>query len=425
MPRTLPWLNGDNRDEGTGGSKRAIKPHPDFDSDLDRTPKATKKPAKNKEIFRSCEYSIINARDFFLLTTIHSQPSRTTHPTMSIRRVSRSYNPAKPVLSNSDNRYLIEGFDNDDIYMMVEDEFYAIAQSFTKHLHFAEYVRQAKEAKLQNASRIQDLARPTDGVTPISEERKKKKEVESLVKRQKKGLGMLNNNEGSREGREEDDDDVFQDDSWAGTSLYDLMMSPRRSRALVGAQRIKSTTRAAAGFVQTSQNSSVRNGITAADLASSPLGVMEQKRQGSIQETESEDDDLDVQPTTTFKRRMEDIKTPKTEKSDESFTPTPRRSISHTSNNPIKKSKPEPEPKPTPTPSINTAGNKKRPSPSPPTPKPRRKMLFDDFDELPEPAPNISMQEQKRKSSSVEKSAKGRDESKKKSRLNEVPTFVL
>lgn len=308
--------------------------------------------------------------------------------------------------------------------MMVEDEFYAVAQSFTKHLHFAEYVRQAKEAKSQNGSRIQDLARPTDGVTPISEETKKKKEAENLAERQEKGLGVLDNNEGSREGKE-DDDDVFQDDSWAGTSLYDLMMSPRKSRALVGAQRIKSTTRAAAGFVQSSQNSSAGNRMAAPGSAPTSLG-REQERQGSIEETASEDDDLDVQPTTTFKRRIEDIETPKTEKSDESITPTPRRSMSHAPNNPIKKPKPEPETKPTPTPSINTAGNKKRPSPSPSVPKPRRRMLFDDFDRLPEPTFNISMQEQKRKSSSsIEKSANGRDESKKKSRLNEVPMFVL
>ncbi|ODM19620.1 hypothetical protein SI65_04605 [Aspergillus cristatus] len=390
MPRTLPWLTGDNKDGGTGGSKRAIKPQPDFDSDLDRTPTATKKASKNKDIFRS------------------SSP------------------PASPTRQCPSEEYLIEGFDNDDIYMMVEDEFYAVAQSFTKHLHFAEYVRQAKEAKSQNASRIQDLARPTDGVTPVSEETKKKKEAESLAERQKKGLGVLDNNEGSREGKEEDDDDVFQDDSWAGTSLYDLMMSPRKSRALVGTQRIKSTTRAAAGFVQSSQNSSAGNGMAAPGSASTPLGSREQERRGSIEETASEDDDLDVQPTTTFKRRIEDIKTPKTEKSDESITPTPRRSISHAPNNPIKKPKPEPETKPTSTPSINTAGNKKRPSPSPSIPKPRRRMLFDDFDRLPEPAFNISMQEQKRKSSSsIEKSANGRDESKKKSRLNEVPMFVL
>lgn len=340
---------------------------------------------------------------------------------MSIRRVSSNdQNPLTMILSNSDNRYLIEGFDNDDIYMMVEDEFYAVAQSFTKHLHFAEYVRQAKEAKSQNASKFQDLAHPTDGVTPMSDETKKK-EAESLAERQKKGQGMLENNERSRRDKEEGDN-VLQDDSWAGTSLYDLMMSPRRSRNLVGAQRIKSSTRAAAGFVQ-SQNSSV-GGIAVPGLSSLPLSSREQDRRGSIQETASSDDDLDVQPTTTVKRRIEDIKTPKTEKSTESITPTPKRSISHAPNNSIKP-KPETEPIPTPTPSINTAGNKTRPSPSPLKPKSRGRILFDDFDGLPEPASNISMQKQERESSSsIEKNASG-CESKKKSRLNEVPTFVL
>lgn len=59
MPRTLPWLTGGNKNGGTGdaASKRAIKPQPESDSDLDRTPKATRKTAENNgDIFRSCEY---------------------------------------------------------------------------------------------------------------------------------------------------------------------------------------------------------------------------------------------------------------------------------------------------------------------------------------------------------------------------------
>jgi len=66
MPRTLPWLTGDNKAGGTGGSKREIKPQPDFDSNLDRTPKATQKASKNEDIFRSCEYNIIAFRDNYL-----------------------------------------------------------------------------------------------------------------------------------------------------------------------------------------------------------------------------------------------------------------------------------------------------------------------------------------------------------------------
>lgn len=307
--------------------------------------------------------------------------------------------------------------------MMVEDEFYAVAQTFTQHLHYAEYVRQAKEAKLRNASRIQDLARATDGVTSMSEETKKKKEAEGLAERQKKGLEMLENQDGSREAKDEDDeDDVFQDDSWAGTSLYDLMTSPRKSRTLVGARGIKSSTRAAAGFVQSSQNPSAGNDRIAPLLSPSPLGRRQQHAETI--ETASEDDDLDVQPT-TFKRTVEDIKTAKIEESDKSITPTPTRSISHASNHSIRK--PEPKREPTPSPSINTTENKKRPSLF--VPKPKKRMLFDDFDELPEPASNISMQEQKRKSSSIGKSANGSHEDSnlesKRSRLNEVPTFLL
>lgn len=54
MPRTLPWLTSDSGNGGTGDAKRAVKPQPDSDSDLDRTPKATRRAAE--DIFRSCEY---------------------------------------------------------------------------------------------------------------------------------------------------------------------------------------------------------------------------------------------------------------------------------------------------------------------------------------------------------------------------------
>jgi hypothetical protein len=40
-----------------------------------------------------------------------------------------------------------EGYDADDIFMIVEDEFQTVAQSFTHHLHHAEYVRMKKKAR--------------------------------------------------------------------------------------------------------------------------------------------------------------------------------------------------------------------------------------------------------------------------------------
>lgn len=54
---------------------------------------------------------------------------------------------------------MVEGFDNDDGWRMVEDEFYSVASRFTAHLHAAQYRRLKDEAKKRNPT-IQALARP-------------------------------------------------------------------------------------------------------------------------------------------------------------------------------------------------------------------------------------------------------------------------
>lgn len=54
---------------------------------------------------------------------------------------------------------MVEGFDNDDRWRMVEDEFYSVAARFTAHLHAAQYRRLKDEAKKQNPA-VQTLARP-------------------------------------------------------------------------------------------------------------------------------------------------------------------------------------------------------------------------------------------------------------------------
>lgn len=321
--------------------------------------------------------------------------------------------------------------------MMVEDEFYAVAQTFTQHMHYAEYVRRTKEAKAQNAARIQDIARPTDGVSSLSEETRKKKEAEALAVRQKEGLGQLEDGNGGDaeksgglERGEEEEDVLLQDDSWAGTSLYDLMMSPRKARSLVGSRGIKSSTRAAAGYVQTSQQS----GSSAAGAPPSSPSGRAREQVTVFDETASEDDDdLDVQPGSTFKRTLEDIKAHKTEKSEPtkpSIAPT-----KYVSYEPVKTTQPKATPSSISARSINY----------PTIPQPRKRMLFDDgFDRLPEPEPNdVSMQDTPAKRDpppqSSSSSSTGNKQSpnnlggvdnnpkleSKRSRLNEVPTFLL
>ena len=54
---------------------------------------------------------------------------------------------------------MVQGFDNDDRWRMVEDEFYSVASRFTAHLHAAQYRRLKDEAKKRTPT-IQPLARP-------------------------------------------------------------------------------------------------------------------------------------------------------------------------------------------------------------------------------------------------------------------------
>lgn len=54
---------------------------------------------------------------------------------------------------------MVQGFDNDDRWRMVEDEFYSVASRFTAHLHAAQYRRLKDEAKKRDPT-IQATPRP-------------------------------------------------------------------------------------------------------------------------------------------------------------------------------------------------------------------------------------------------------------------------
>ena len=287
--------------------------------------------------------------------------------------------------------------------MMVEDEFYAVAQTFTQHLHYAEYVRRKKEAKLQNATTIQNIARPTDGVTAQSEEAKRKAAAEDLSAQQKEGLQKMV--EGGRPAvdSEEDDDEDQEDDTWAGTSLHDLLISPRKARSLVGMQGIKSTTRAAAGLGASAGSSAVTDG--AARERQDAMGDGDQ-----LDET-TDDDDLDARTRTlTGPSRIQH----------RTATPTPTTASSRSS--PMNNR------------STGDSGIRRVQSMSgrystPRATKSKKRLIFDDdFDGLPEPSRSSNQMQGPISSPSLGRRApnpRGPDPKAKKSRLNEVPTFLF
>lgn len=321
------------------------------------------------------------------------------------------------------DRYLIEGFDNDDMYIMVEDEFYAVAQSFTRHLHHAEYVRRKKEAKLRNAAAIKDLPRPTDGQTAMREETKRRKESEALHARQRSGLERTRGKRPRVDSEEEEDSDLDEDkedDPWVGTSLHGLMTSPRKARSFVGLQGIKSTTRAAAGYSQTSGSDSRDRYQLPSSPPPPPPARQKEPETHNVGETASDDDDnLEIQPSkvTTVSRRLPQTKTPI--KAEPASPLKPEIHSREESNRPSPRLE---------TNKINSRCSKYN-SPSVSNLNAKMKMLFDELDELPERRSHDSVQDQTQDSDSAcatpQRHVQGDSAKSKKSYLNEVPTFLF
>ncbi|KAK2736388.1 hypothetical protein FQN57_000765 [Myotisia sp. PD_48] len=206
MPRTLPWKT-DLRDSSTPRSSRAS-----------------------------------------------SRPERTSRVATPGEKHYRSPSTS-PAREPPSEEFMVEGLDGDDQYIMVEDEFLATAQTFTRHLHYAEYLRRKTEAKSQNAKTI---LRPTDPRTPMSNETRKsiQDEMASLKRQEKlnavkKDTGRPrvdseseDNNENTTRGSEYD----REDDPWVGTQLQPLMGAARPHRSLIGLHRVQSSTKAALGY---------------------------------------------------------------------------------------------------------------------------------------------------------------------------------
>lgn len=294
---------------------------------------------------------------------------------------------------------------------MVEDEFYAIAQTFTQHLHYAEYVRRKKEAKAQSSAEIGTIKRPTDGKTPMSKELQQKKEAEARAARQKAGLGNVAGH-GDKDDTDDDDDD---DDTWAGTHLYGLMTSPSKSRSLLGTHTLKSSTRAAAGFGQAfeSQGDPRQKGHGS---QGAPLPRSAELHRVEIGEAtaSSEDDDLDGQACSPLMQpRQEKSRTPGRSSATSSPSTVRRPTFMNTTSTPDKvKSRPA------------------RPSTQPKYKfKSKVQMLFDDLDELPEPSrSNTSIPDKKSRPRSAAQKPEVAPEhnlESKNSRYKDVPTFLL
>ena len=186
-----------------------------------------------------------------------------------------------------------EGFDHDDIYMMVEDEFYSIAQSFTQHLHHAEYVRLKNVAKAKGTSNLNSDSRLTDSITEMRKELKRKKQAEAQAEKNKQALSKLGGEAARKRvklsAEEGADPEVEEEDPWAGTTLKGLMTSPGNTKtSLMGLQGHKSNTRAAAGYAPPKAPGSKSN--LTFDLSNDHSKTRDE---GSQATASDDDDDLD------------------------------------------------------------------------------------------------------------------------------------
>lgn len=160
--------------------------------------------------------------------------------------------------------FMRPGLDEDDIYMLVEDEFQTIAQSYTGHLHRAEYkrlMRLAREKKAEQERAGTDLLGGRRIPDNVSGETKQRLRRELLKERQSSelksmwGVGVLN---GSDEGESDEEareavlarEEKKVGDMWAGTALSGLMSwnHSQEKMSLRGLEKISGETRASKGF---------------------------------------------------------------------------------------------------------------------------------------------------------------------------------
>lgn len=141
-----------------------------------------------------------------------------------------------------------EGIQYDDQYRMVEDEFLAVAQKFTMHLHAAEYKRQTKAVRANRADAITSISRPVTGRMPDQSKRKAQSIMQS--KAQSSAIhGLLPKKAASADDTDESDESVEL--PYVGTTLHGLMDSPRKKAvSLTHFGATRTSTRAAAGFRQ-------------------------------------------------------------------------------------------------------------------------------------------------------------------------------
>lgn len=190
---------------------------------------------------------------------------------------------------------MVDGFENDDRYRMVEDEFLDVAKEFTQHLHAAEYQRLKMAARAKNESTISSISRPVSIMMPDQTRRK----VESIA-RSKKQATAIQSLQQDRSRDSGDDSDEAQG-PWLGTALQGLMEKPRaKTSSLIDISGVTSSSKAAAGYKGSAIGRMETYDIP--HLKKSEAMNLDSSRDSTCNvgetetEDEEEDDDLDAIP---------------------------------------------------------------------------------------------------------------------------------
>ncbi|KEQ72667.1 hypothetical protein M436DRAFT_26306, partial [Aureobasidium namibiae CBS 147.97] len=254
MPRTIPWL---------------ANPAPP-----ERKSRNTTTTAKRRKVDSSPPSSPPSGLDEFI---------RTPKSTNSRRDAAALHSPStSPPPAPPKQEFMRPGWEADDGWRMVTDEFTATAQLFTAHLAHAEYRRQKELAKQrENALGGADaIARPVVGQLSKEGQRKKQGEL------QRQGIKAIM--------KAEEEEEV---DPWMGTQLAGLMASPRKRERLQPAKVVgRSSTRAAAGFDR----------ARPLDLRGRPLERAKSprvKKEVKAEQETTDDDDLDAPGPLRFSSR--------------------------------------------------------------------------------------------------------------------------
>ncbi|KAG7127092.1 hypothetical protein HYQ45_012723 [Verticillium longisporum] len=258
MTRRLPW------------ARDSVKP---FKGETKSEPKSPRSPTPPRTPARQ------TPQPSHTLTSRASERKPTASGKSASRHPDRTPSTSPPPQPIPET-FLIPGYDHDDIYRMVEDEFLVIAGKFTAHLHAAEYQRLKTQARYQNADAIADISRPVVG--SLTELARRRQEDLLRRKRQQQALRQSKAGDGGEAGETEEADDAL----WRGSSLQGLMDSPRKREV-----RISALARAESSAGRTGASWDREGGVQRRLNFSGEEAV---KRPRPEETADEDEDDLDV-----------------------------------------------------------------------------------------------------------------------------------